>query len=134
MAGRPTEWTEERAIELGESLLEWMKQDESRIYWFEFIVVERGLYKQLASDLAKKYPAFAELLKRAKDLQELRLLKKEGKGEIKSMFVLKNHHGYADKQEIKSDNINRNLDAKDLQAATESDLMELARTLTEEPK
>ncbi len=129
--GRPTIWTEEKALELGRELVEWMLADESRTYWQRFIVIEKGLYKELINDLVKKWPSFSPLLKRAKEIQELRLLETVGKGEIKSLFVLKNHHGYADRVEVKSDNLNRSLDTKDLSAASDEQLREMLKSMVD---
>lgn len=128
--GRPEIWTEEKALELGQGLVDWMMEDESRVYWMEYIVINRGLYKQIVSDLSSKFATFSALAKKAKDIQELRLLKTVGKGEIKSMFVLKNHHGYADKQEVKTSNVNYNYDLSDLKEKTEDELKEVLLNLT----
>lgn len=131
--GRPTEWTEERALALAEGMIAWLEEDSARVFWQEYIL-QQGLYKQIISDLSKKYASFSALIKRAREIQELRLQNialNTGKP-IGAIFLLKNHHGYADKQEIKTDNVNRNLDTKALAAATESELKDMLRNLSEE--
>lgn len=101
--GRPKKWTEEVAVALANDLIEWQLALDENIYWEKYLVVIRGLYPEIVSQLTSQYPKFAQLIKRAKKIQEFKLVEKEGKGEIKSMFILKNHHGYADKQEIKQE-------------------------------
>lgn len=130
---RPKKWTEEALVQLGTELVEWMLSDVEHVYWQEFLVVEKGLYKELISQMTSQSQAFSQLVKRAKDIQEVRLVKKEGKGEIKSIFVLKNHHGYADKQEVKTDQtIHQTVkDISELRDMTTDDLKEQVRSLTE---
>jgi len=134
--GRPTEWTEDRALELGEGLIAWMEASSDNVYWEKYLYLERKeekLYPELISYLTSKYDSFLQLVKRAKKIQEIRLLEKEGKGEIKSLFVLKNHHGYADRTEVKTENVNYNYDPKDLREKTQDDLQEMLMNLTRKP-
>jgi hypothetical protein len=129
LGGRPEIWTEEAALQLGEQLIAWYEVDEDNIYLKEFLS-KRRLHSQIISELTSKWESFSELIKIAKEIQEVRLLKKEGKGEIKSMFVLKNHHGYADKQEVKTENMNYNYDPGDLRQKTADELIELLNAET----
>lgn len=120
-------WTEEVSIALANEMLEWFKADESHIFMQQFLVLEKGLYSDLVSDLCSKWPGFARIIKSCKAIQEVRLqrLALEKQNPAGSIFLLKNHHGYADKQEIKSQNVNYNYDPADLKAKTEDELLEL---------
>lgn len=99
----PSKWTEEAALELANSMIAWQLEDESHIYWEKFLVIDRALYPEIVSYLTGRYPSFVQLIKRAEKIQEYRLADVVGKGEIKSIFMMKNKHGYADKQDIKSE-------------------------------
>ena len=139
--GRPKFWTEAESMKLGTAMLDYLEANEGCLYWEEFIYEHARkvnpewarLCPQRISEMTSQYPAFAELVKRAKKLQELRLLRKEGKGEIKSIFVLKNHHGYADKQETKSVNVSvtLNKDISKLKGSDEDALSDTLRWLTD---
>jgi len=130
---RPEKYTEKFCLELGEKLLTWMRQTEGNIFIKRFLVEHTDVSYQRISELVKKYDSFSDLIKKAKDLQEMRLVDialNTGKP-IGAIFLLKNHHGYADKQEIKTENLNRNLDTQQLASATDEQLKDLLRNLTD---
>jgi len=127
--GRPTKFTEEFCIELGNDWLKWLQDDESRIYAGEFLAY-KGIHQQRISELTRKYPTFAEIYKKANNIQQTRLVKaglKGGNNQAAVIFLLKNLAGMADKVETKSQNANYNYDPKYLKTATVEDLQEIIR-------
>lgn len=67
-------WTEEKAIELAEKLIEWMKYDESNFLVKDFLF-EHDLYEDLIADLSNKYHRFAEHIARAREIEAHRIQK-----------------------------------------------------------
>ena len=131
-AGRPPKWTEKEAIQLANDLVNWIAED-GNVYWKRFIVLERRLRPQLISELSEKYPEFAELIKIAREIQEVKLAEMSGHDTIKSIFMLKNYHGYADKTEVKSENVTTIKDMRnklaEMEAMTEDQLVQLSKDL-----
>jgi signal transduction histidine kinase len=128
--GRPKgsdKWTEPKALELANEMLEWFKADKTRVFMMEFLVEEKGLYQQIVSDLTSKFDSFSAVIKRCKLIQETRLQKLtlDKQNPAGAIFLLKNHHGYADKQEIKTENLNYNYDPSDLRSKTADELHDL---------
>lgn len=104
--GRPVKWTEKEALKLGLELITWL-EDPDHIWFENFLYLEKGLYPQLTSELCDKYTSFSELIKKAKKMQECKIVDKALNNEtntIFSIFLLKNAHAYADKLEQKIDN------------------------------
>lgn len=72
-------WTEKKALELGNDLLNWLRekdtdnQDKGNIFYEEFLVIERDLYPQLISYLSDKFTSFLNLIEKAKKIQEIKL-------------------------------------------------------------
>jgi len=102
LGGRPTKWTEEKVIELGNDLIEWLKSDDDNIWFERFLYEEKDLYPQFTSEMCDKYPKFAELIKRAKKIQEGKIVDLTFKHSINptmAIFVLKNHYQYTDKMQ-----------------------------------
>lgn len=134
--GRPVEWTEEKAIELANELLDWMLEEEN-VYFEKFLVVNKRLYPELIADLSSKYPMFSQSVKRARKIQEMKLAQlllnmKGNPGGV--IFALKNNgHNWTDKRETKSENVNYNYDPKDLKAKTEEELQDMLLNLTKKP-
>lgn len=92
-------YTEEKALEIGNKLIEWLRI-ENNIFYKEFLL-NNNLYTDLVSDLCKKYDSFLELIKKAKEIQEMKLCKLGITGLINptmTIFCLKNNHGYSDKK------------------------------------
>jgi len=100
--GRPLIWTEPKVLKLGEDLLNWMLSNEDNI-WFETFLYENGdIYPQFISEMCHKYEKFSELIKKVKKIQEAKIVNgalKHNLNTAMSIFLLKNHHGYRDKQE-----------------------------------
>lgn len=100
--GRPVIWTEEKILQLGEELIEWLKEDEDNVWFERFLYEKKDLYPQLIGEMRDKYPKFAELLKKAKKIQENKLVDgtlKHSLNPTMAIFVLKNHYQYTDKQQ-----------------------------------
>lgn len=107
-------WTEPKALALAESLIEWMSpkinekgRDEhaANIYISDFLTLQNGLNKDTFNYLKDKFTSFSELLKRAKEIQELKLWKYGTAGKLNptmTIFALKNLHGYKDKVDVTS--------------------------------
>jgi hypothetical protein len=98
--GRPVIWTEEKILQLGEELIEWLKADDENVWFERFLYEEKDLYPQLISEMKGKYPKFAELIKKAKKIQENKLVDgtlKHSLNPTMAIFVLKNHYQYTDK-------------------------------------
>jgi len=96
-------WTEEAAINLGNELIAWQKEEASHIFWDEFLVIEKGYYEELIAYLCKKFTSFLKLIKTAKKIQEIKL-KKYGTADklnaTMTKFVLINNHGWHDQTNI----------------------------------
>jgi len=91
--GKPVEWTEEALTVIGEELIEWMKQ-ENNIFFKKFLL-EKGLDDSFISDRAKENPHFNGLIKRAKEIQEIKLAEGGLLGKYRdamSIFLLKGYH------------------------------------------
>lgn len=96
-------WTEKRALAIGGDLIDWMKSGgKNQIYMQEFLILENDLHPDLPSYLSKKFPSFSELLKRAKKIQEIKLIKYGTADKLNASFtkfVLINNHDYKMKVE-----------------------------------
>ena len=98
--GRPLKWTEEKVLQLGEELIEWLKSHEDNVWFERFLYEEKDLYPQFISEMVEKYPKFSELIKRAKKIQEGKIVDGSFKHNLNptmAIFVLKNHYQYTDK-------------------------------------
>ncbi len=97
---RPEEWTERKANALGRKLVKWFEEDDGHILFEEFLVIDQGLYPDLTQYLLRKFPHsdFAHDVRRAKKMQEIRLIKAGlfGKANAMQIFCLKVHHGYSE--------------------------------------
>jgi len=79
-------WTEEKALELGNELMEWMmpdivtgkdkeiKYDKNlrNIQFNKFILMDKDLDKNIISELCKKYDSFGQIIAKAKEMQEVK--------------------------------------------------------------
>lgn len=100
--GRPVIWTEEKVLQLGEELIEWLKEDDDHVWFERFLYEKKDLYPQFISEMRDKYPKFSELLKKAKKIQENKLVDgtlKHSLNPTMAIFVLKNHYQYTDKSQ-----------------------------------
>src|SRR5690606_28029880 len=102
-------WTEEKALELGNELLDWMNEvdedgkDKGNMFVDEFFVIKKRMYETLPNYLAGKFTSFSRLYNTAMKIQEVKL-KKYGVGDrlnaAMTKFVLINNHGWTDSQKI----------------------------------
>ena len=84
--------------------------EDINLYKIEYLA-SMYLSKELISDLCAKFDSFSELIKTADVMQEAKILKYASLNKLNSaisIFCLKNHHGYKDRQEIDSRNLNVN--------------------------
>lgn len=89
-------WTEEKAIELGESLLEWMRV-ENNLFFEEFLLIENDYYDSLITYLREKFPSFSQRIDKAKRMQEIKLFGGGVKGDLNAQmtkFTLNVNHGF----------------------------------------
>jgi hypothetical protein len=102
-------WTEEKAIQLGEDLVEWLtekdedNEDKGNMFIDEYIVIERGYYPDLVAYLAKKYNSFSDLIKKAKKIQETKLVKygvQDRLNAAMTKFVLINNHNWKSEKHV----------------------------------
>lgn len=102
-------WTEKRALELGNELLDWMNEvdedgeDKGNMFVDEFFVVKKRMYETLPNYLASKFSSFSRLYATAKKTQEVKLVK-YGVGDrlnaTMTKFVLINNHGWVDRKDV----------------------------------
>ena len=95
-------WTEEKALELGNEMIEWLKTDEN-VFYGQFLHVEKDLHLHTLTYLENKFESFLQLKKKAQKIQEFKLLNKGLNNEVNptiTIFTLKNHHNYKDKTEV----------------------------------
>jgi len=105
-------WTEKKALKLGNDLIDWLNlppkiNDDGNlisvnIFMIEFLT-KNGFSKELTSDLANKFDSFSDLLKRAKEIQEAKIVKYSIMNKINttmSIFCLKNNHGWKDTKQL----------------------------------
>lgn len=102
-------WTEEKAVALGEDLIEWLLEkdengnDKQNIFYKEFLVMEKNLYAGVIDYLTDKFESFSNLIKRANEIQELKLNKLGVQNKLNptmTIFCLKNHHHYKDRTQV----------------------------------
>ena len=67
-------WTEEKAMEIATGLLDWMNEDQRNFTMKDFLF-EHGLYADIIATLSERYPAFAEYIARAKEIEAHRIQK-----------------------------------------------------------
>jgi hypothetical protein len=100
--GRPLIWTEEKVMKLGDDLFNWMLDSQDNIWMETFLYENNEIYPQFISEMCIKYSKFSELIKKVKKIQEGKIVNgalKHNLNPTMSIFLLKNHHGYRDKQE-----------------------------------
>lgn len=133
---RPREWTPARIEELRKELVEWFMEpgkESERLFYKQFLVEHKGLYHELISRLSSIDDTFRHTVKRLDEIQEQRIARLASQNKINpvfTMFVLKNKHGWVDKQEIKTENRNVNVDlASQVKDMTDEQLRESIRDL-----
>ena len=104
----PEKWTEEKAIELGNSLISWMNakdedgNDKANLFFNEFLIIEKNLYPSLIDYLCDKYSSFSKLIEKAKKIQEIKLMKYGVADRLNASmtkFTLVNNHGWRDRND-----------------------------------
>ena len=104
-------WTEKRALEVGNELLEWLKAEDDNLFFEEFLYLENDYYTELIAYLSKKFSSFLRLIEKAKKIQEIKLYKYGAFDKLNSQitkFVLINEHGKtSEKTENKTENTNK---------------------------
>ena len=98
--GRPKKWTQEAIEAEAEALLIWF-QDPAR-FWLKDFAIERGYCSQRFMEWASENEFFSETLKRAKEIQESRLVRMGLSKKVNpamAVFALKNVAGWRDNPE-----------------------------------
>ena len=102
----PVKWTEERALKVGQDLIDWLNAEEENMFYEEFLLIVNDYDLNLPKYLAGKFSSFYELLEKAKKIQELKLKKYGVFDKLNpsmTKFVLINNHGWTDRSEVKAD-------------------------------
>jgi len=97
-------WTEEIATDLGNKLIIWLNEEEGNMFYKEFLI-NNNLYGDLIGHLSKRFSSFSELIAKAKEIQEIKLVKYGVWDKLNASmtkFTLINNHNYSDKQVIES--------------------------------
>jgi hypothetical protein len=105
--GAPQKYTDAFILKEADALKVWLK-DTNNVYLKEFAFI-RGYTHQRLTEFAKKSIIFSDALERAKDCQEIRLVKGGLNNIFNSSickFVLQNCHNWRDKQEVAGDAAN----------------------------
>jgi len=110
-------WTEREAIDIVNSLLDWLEEkdadgNDSGNIFLEDFEAERRISDWVPSYLSKKFTSFSKLYEIAKKKSKAKLLKygcADRLNATMAKFCLMNHHGYSDKSqaEVKQDNTMR---------------------------
>lgn len=160
--GRPEEWTIERSIELAQGLSDWMATPEAVFWQEFLLthqlnkdqlgILQRKFKERQAKLEAeqkttqdaeralkcgqelKKIRTFFRLIKSSQEMQELKLAKLslDNRSVGGAIFLLKNHHGYADKQEVKQETRQINVDAAQMTSKSLEELLRLQEELSSE--
>lgn len=124
--GRPIKWTEQKAMELANELIEWMKSSEKNMFFEPFLTENKKIPVDQISKLSKKYKSFFQAIKRAKKIQEYRIVEMglrpkdssvasltqnlnkksvtEKESSTVAIFLLKSNHGYMEEhQKLKAE-------------------------------
>jgi len=94
-------WTEQKLIKLGDDLLKWLEAKEKNVFFKSFLLT-KGLYSDLIADQEARHPLFAERIKKAREIQELKLMSLSAFNKINvsvAIFLLKSIHGHKDRSE-----------------------------------
>ena len=101
-------WTEEKALELGQGMLDWFKADKMNIYFEEFIVEVKDLHPDITSYLASKFTTFSDLLQKCYAIRKRKVMQYSTFGDANASmakFDLINNH---DMVSEKTQNVNQN--------------------------
>ena len=98
-------WTEQEALKILNELLDWLKEktkksESNNLFVQDFLVIEKDLSPTLFNYLSDKHSSVSRLYKKAKKIQEMKLVKLGLSNKFSATitkFVLTNHHNYRDK-------------------------------------
>jgi len=96
-------WTEQKALEVGNNLIKWLKSEDEHMFFEEFLYIDNDFYRELISYLSGKFTSFSKLIEKAKKIQEVKLMKYGVLDKLNSTmtkFTLINNHNWKDRQEI----------------------------------
>jgi hypothetical protein len=99
-------WTEEKALDIGKKLIEWLKEKEENVFVDDFLVIENDYYETLITYLKGKFTSFSQLLEQAKAIQKTKLIKFGVFDKLNApmtKFTLINNHGMFDRVEQKTE-------------------------------
>lgn len=155
-SGRPDDWTIDKSLALAKGLDDWM--DGEGLFWLEYLLQQKvhkdqlgylqrkfaerkakrekadsdGNLSRAGAEEVKKIDVFFRHIKSAQAKQELKLAKLalDNRSVGGAIFLLKNHHGYADKQEVKQETRQINVDASSLASKSMEELLALQEELS----
>jgi hypothetical protein len=136
-------WPEEKALKIAAGLIRWLRPKKqilkdgktidahaANIFYEEYIVIIKGLYPDFIGNMCEKFNSFSDLIKKAKAIQKIKLMKHSTAGNLKegiTCFILKNYHGMADKVEFRGNIGNRPY--YDYSKLTDKELTEMEKLL-----
>lgn len=97
-------WTEEKALELGNKLIEWMRSQPQNIWFQDFLYIQNDYEYNILHYLSEKFDSFSTLKKKADAIQEFKMQRYANSKYINptiAVFNLKNKHGWTDRREDK---------------------------------
>lgn len=97
-AGRKRKYTKDFIRQIGKEMIDFMKKDGN--YFLKEFAVKKGINAQRFSEFAKIDSEFRDSLQKAKDIQEVKLVRlgiDEGRNAAMVIFMLKNVAGYKDR-------------------------------------
>lgn len=103
-SGQPQLYTDEWIGNEAKAFREWLQRPDA--LFFTTFATDRGYCIQRLTEFADRSVEFSEVLKYAKDIQHNRLVNCGLKNETNSgitKFVLANHHGYTERQQLSGD-------------------------------
>ena len=68
----PTKWTEEKAMDLADGLIRWMKDDPNHFLIGDYLI-EHDLFSEIVAYLSSRYPQFLNHISRAKEIEAHRI-------------------------------------------------------------
>lgn len=104
--GRPKKYDDKFIEKCADDLLEWIKDADNKAYFLKNFAVEKGFSAQRLSEFAQKNEKFSDALKKAKDVQEIRLfdLGLVTKNQAFVIFALKNIANWRDNEKQTDNN------------------------------
>lgn len=97
-------WKEKEVKKIGEELVAWFKEDESRWWIKEFSTLKGIPYEYFENEFPRVSGEFREMMNYCKNLQEVRCVKLIASGQIPptyGIFMSKNILAYRDSQDLR---------------------------------